>query len=76
MTLNLIAPSDMANEHTYHGTEMEKDFITDLGHHTDKGFDREMLLENYIAAAKNRTEWGRIDKVACLKYANRLLEAI
>lgn len=65
----------MANEHAYHGTEMEIDFLTDLGHHTEHNFDRTVLLKNYIETAWNRDHWGRIDKLACLKYAQQLLEA-
>jgi hypothetical protein len=63
----------MANEHTYHGTEMEISFLTDIGHHTDKHLNRTMLLENYIASARKRVDWGRIDKLACLRYADQLL---
>lgn len=65
----------MANEHAYHGTEMEIDFLTDLGHHTEHNFDRAMLLKNYIETAKYRVNWGKINMVTCVKYAQQLLEA-
>ena len=66
----------MANEHTYHGTEMEIAFLSDIGFHTSKGFSREVLLKNYIRAAKERTEWGNIDKKACVDYATNLIGAV
>lgn len=57
-----------------HGTIQEIEFLDNLGFHSDNGFDRAMLLKNYIDAARTRTDWDKIDRAAVLTHADRLLQ--
>lgn len=55
-------------------TSDEIQFLETLGRHSKSNAVRQDLLENYIRAAKERNEWGRVDKDAILYEARQMME--
>lgn len=57
-----------------YGTTQELQFIRGLGTHCIDNAPREKLLSNYIKGAKNRVNWGDIDKKRVLDFAKKELK--
>lgn len=56
-----------------HSTLNEIEFLNGLGTHSIHPLDRETLLQNYIEAAENRADWGKINKHEAVAHAKKLL---
>ena len=59
-----------------HSTQDELAFIEGLGSWRDKPGQDEMLMENYLIAARKRKSWKGIDKKECVRLATHLLSVI
>ena len=58
-----------------HSTENELDFLDRIGRHCERRSEVRRLnaLDGYITAAKQRTDWGDIDKGRVIAHAIRLM---
>lgn len=65
-----------------HSTQDELDYIEHIGSWSDekarkgKVWPAEMLMENYLIAARKRKSWKGIDKKECVRLATHLLSVI
>ena len=59
-----------------HSTQDELAFIEGLGSWRDIPGKDELLMENYLIAARKRMNWGLVDKKECVRLATHLLSVI
>lgn len=62
--------------HDHFGTESEFLFIDGLGLWSEHGYDKEMLLRNYLQALDKRNKWTKISRVDVINYATRKLDEL
>lgn len=64
---------DYRNSHNVYSTDSEIIFLYNIGNYS-KNCNRIKCLEGYIKSAKNRVNWGIIDKHRVIKLAKDLLK--
>ena len=54
-------------------TDTELDFLRKMGSHREQKHKPLPLLKGYLLAAKNKVEWGRVEKAVVIAEAERLV---